>query len=175
MPARFLHSLPKACVTRMDPAATGLSLSAIIPVQALHEAAMHMDGLGFFLEDITGLHVAEGYELDYYFAHWKRPGRVCLRLIAPAGQPEAPTISDVFPGADWHERETADFIGVTFVGHPNPQPLLMPEDSALHPLLREPAALRSMRDTLPARCFVNARPESLDSRSHGGPSGEDRP
>ncbi len=154
MPGNFLSALPEACVARMDEKVTGLTLSAFIPVAALHEAAQHMDALGFFLEDITGLHVSEGFELDYHFAHWQRPGRVCLRLLAPASQPEAPTISDIFPGADWHERETADFIGVTFVGHPDPQPLLMPADSQHHPLLREPADLRSVRELLPQACFI---------------------
>ena len=154
MPAAFLRALPRACVTAMDPERTGCSLSALIPVEALHEAAGRLDSLGYFLEDLTGLHVAEGFELDYHFAHWERPGRVTLRAVAPASQAEAPSLADLIPGADWHERETADFLGVAFVGHPNPQPLLLPEDSAIHPLVREPETLRSLRDLLPLSCFV---------------------
>ncbi|MBI5518718.1 MAG: NADH-quinone oxidoreductase subunit C [Desulfovibrio sp.] len=180
MPGRYLQHLPKAIVARMDEAKTGLALSAIIPVEALHEAAALMDGLGYFLEDVTGVHVAEGFELDYCFAHWTRPGRVCLCIVAPASQPEAPTISDIFPGADWHERETADFLGVRFVGHPNPQPLLMPEDSLHHPLLREKTDLRSIHALLPQQCFINGLPETLDLPRRtapcaaGGPSGSTR-
>lgn len=162
MPGRLLQHLPGARVTRLDPARTGLSLSALLLVETLHEAVQFLDEQGYFLEDITGLHVAEGFELDYYFAHFERPERICLRLVAPQTQPEVATISDIFPGADWHERETADFIGVRFVGHPNPQPLLLPEDSLEHPLLRTGAELKSIHALLPQECFINALPESLD-------------
>ena len=168
MPASFLRTLPHACVAAMDPARTGEVLSAFIPVAALHEAAEHLKGLGYFLEDVTGLHVAEGFELDYSFDHWERPGRVCLRLVAPLDHPEALSLADVFPGADWHERETADFLGVTFVGHPNPQPLLLPEDSAIHPLEREPGDRRSLRDLLPQACFIQGLPDPDPAGAEGG-------
>lgn len=154
MAAAFLASLPGACVAPMDPARTGSALSAFIPVAALREAARGLTDRGFFLEDVTGLHVAEGFELDYFFSHWEAPGRIAVRVVVPADQAESPSLSDFIPGADWHERETADFLGVRFAGHPNPQPLLLPEDSTIHPLVREPQALRSLRDLLPPACFV---------------------
>jgi len=48
-----------------------------------------------------------------------------------------PTISAVFPGANWHERETHDFFGIRFAGHPNLIPLLLPEDADYHPLRKD--------------------------------------
>ena len=49
----------------------------------------------------------------------------------------ADTISPVFPGANWHERETHDFFGIVFRGHPNLEPLLLPEDATYHPLRKD--------------------------------------
>jgi NADH-quinone oxidoreductase subunit C len=51
--------------------------------------------------------------------------------------PEFPTISTVFPGAEWHERETHDFFGIHFSGHPNLTPFLLPEDATYHPLRKD--------------------------------------
>jgi len=48
--------------------------------------------------------------------------------------PECPTITGVFAGAEWHERETAEMFGIRFEGHPNPVKLYLPEDFEGHPL-----------------------------------------
>ena len=48
-----------------------------------------------------------------------------------------PTISDVYPTADWHERETMEMFGVTFEGHPQPVRLLLHEPFEGHPLRKD--------------------------------------
>jgi NADH-quinone oxidoreductase subunit C len=48
-----------------------------------------------------------------------------------------PTISDLFPTADWHERETMEMFGVSFQGHPQPVKLLLPEPFEGHPLRKD--------------------------------------
>jgi NADH-quinone oxidoreductase subunit C len=48
-----------------------------------------------------------------------------------------PTISHVHPGANWHERESHDFFGIIFTGHPGLLPLLLPEDADFHPLRKD--------------------------------------
>lgn len=48
-----------------------------------------------------------------------------------------PTLSGVWRGADWHERETFEMFGVVFDGHPNLVPLLLPEGFEGHPLRKE--------------------------------------
>jgi NADH-quinone oxidoreductase subunit C len=52
--------------------------------------------------------------------------RLVLRLIVPHNAPKAPSISAIFPGADWHELECFDFYGIDFTGHPNLHFLLLP-------------------------------------------------
>jgi NADH-quinone oxidoreductase subunit C len=61
--------------------------------------------------------------------------RVKVRLAAD--DPVCPTISDVYPAANWHERETMEMFGVTFEGHPQPVRLLLPEPFEGHPLRKD--------------------------------------
>ncbi|HSO71177.1 MAG TPA: NADH-quinone oxidoreductase subunit C, partial [Thermodesulfobacteriota bacterium] len=50
---------------------------------------------------------------------------------------DVPTISQVYPAADWYEREVWEFFGITFSGHPNLKNLILPEDADYHPLLKD--------------------------------------
>ena len=76
-------------------------------------------------------------EVIYDFFHPLGDMRVMVRTRIPRANPEIATISDVFPGANWHERETHDFFGIRFIGHPNLIPLLLPEDATFHPLRKD--------------------------------------
>jgi len=73
----------------------------------------------------------------YDFNHYESLCRVTIRTRVPRSKPEIPTISQIYPGANWHERETHDFFGINFVGHPYLVPLLLPEDADFHPLLKD--------------------------------------
>ncbi len=76
-------------------------------------------------------------EIVYDFNHYTSFCRLTVRVRVPRSNPQLPTISAIYPGADWHERETHDFFGIKFLGHPNLIPLLLPEDSDFHPLLKD--------------------------------------
>ena len=76
-------------------------------------------------------------EVIYDYFHPVNGLRVAVRARIARERPEIPTISEVFPGANWHERETHDFFGIRFTGHPNLTPLLLPEDAVYHPLLKD--------------------------------------
>ncbi|MDH4321229.1 MAG: NADH-quinone oxidoreductase subunit C, partial [Desulfobulbaceae bacterium] len=76
-------------------------------------------------------------EVVYDFAHYQENCRVVVRTRIPRDTPELPTISAIYPGANWHERETHDFFGIRFLGHPDLTPLLLPEDADFHPLLKD--------------------------------------
>jgi len=64
---------------------------------------------------------------------------VTIKTEVSKKKPEIATISDLIPGAQFHERETADLFGVTFEGHPNPARLVLPDDwpDNLYPLLKD--------------------------------------
>jgi NADH-quinone oxidoreductase subunit C len=48
-----------------------------------------------------------------------------------------PSIHDLYPGANWHERETMEMFGIAFEGHPQPVKLLLPEPFEGHPLRKD--------------------------------------
>jgi NADH:ubiquinone oxidoreductase subunit C len=57
-----------------------------------------------------------------------------IRTTLPVSRARIASISDLFAGAAWHERETAEMFGVIFEGHPDPAHLLLAEDFEGHPL-----------------------------------------
>ena len=76
-------------------------------------------------------------EVVYDFSHFQENCRVTVRTRVPRDNPELPTISSIYQGANWHEREAHDFFGIRFAGHPDLTPLLLPEDADFHPLLKD--------------------------------------
>jgi NADH-quinone oxidoreductase subunit C len=61
--------------------------------------------------------------------------RVKVRL--PHDDPVVPTVSDLWPTCDWHERETQEMFGIRFEGHPQPIKLLLSEPFDGHPLRKD--------------------------------------
>lgn len=59
--------------------------------------------------------------------------RVLLETCAPDADPHIPSLTRVYPTTDWHERETYDFFGVIFDGHPSLTRIQMPDDWEGHP------------------------------------------
>src|SRR5690242_16761487 len=113
----------------VDYSVKGYHLDACVSPDQVVRTAQDLDGEGFALDTITGVDwLAENQmELVYDYFHPTRFLRVAVRTRVPRDKPELPTISQVFPGANWHERETHDFFGVHFHGHPNLTPFLLPE------------------------------------------------
>lgn len=60
-----------------------------------------------------------------------------LHVELPRGRPVVATVSDVWPGADWHEREAWDMMGIVFEGHPDPRRILLKDDWIGHPLRKD--------------------------------------
>jgi NADH-quinone oxidoreductase subunit C len=56
-----------------------------------------------------------------------------LEVTAPDGDPHIPSLVSVYPTLDWHERETYDFFGIIFDGHPALTRIEMPDDWVGHP------------------------------------------
>jgi NADH-quinone oxidoreductase subunit C len=74
-------------------------------------------------------------------AYRKREGKndawVALKVRVPRERPEVPSVADVWTGADWHERETYDLVGVVFTGRAELRRILLPEDWPGHPLRKD--------------------------------------
>lgn len=120
----------------------GYHLEAAVQPDQVVSAAQHLDREGFSLDTITGVDwLAQGQmEVVYDYFHPSRGLRAVVRTRIPRENPEIPTLCQVFPGANWHERETHDFFGIRFLGHPDLSPFLLPEDADYHPLRKDFAA-----------------------------------
>ena len=65
------------------------------------------------------------YDLDSYNGQthgkdlWKRRHTATIKIIVPRDNPHIPTVSHVWPAADWHEREAYDLMGIVFDNHPD--------------------------------------------------------
>jgi NADH-quinone oxidoreductase subunit C len=126
-------------VVATDRAGKGTDLEATVPADRVADAALVMCQARFALESITGIDwIAEQrMEVVYDYVHFGSGQRVTVRAFVPREAPEVPTLSTICPGAEWHERETRDFFGIFFTGHPDPTPLLLPEDTDFHPLRKD--------------------------------------
>jgi NADH-quinone oxidoreductase subunit C len=123
----------------VDYAAKGYHLDATVNPDQVVAVVSLLDKEGLALDTITGVDwMAQGQmEVVYDFFHLSKALRVVVRTRVPRDNPEVPTIHNVFPGAIWHERETHDFFGIRFLGHPNLTPFLLPEDATFHPLRKD--------------------------------------
>jgi NADH-quinone oxidoreductase subunit C len=86
---------------------------------------------------VSGVHYPHdaGRELHavYHLLSITHRRRVRLEVTAPDADPHIPSIVAVYPTADWHERETWDFFGLQFDGHPALARIQMPDDWPGHP------------------------------------------
>jgi NADH-quinone oxidoreductase subunit C len=108
--------------------------------QALRDApALRYD----YLADITAVDWLEReprYDVVYHLLSLQT--RAVVRLKVRVGDddspdPEVPSVTDVWPTADWYEREIFDLFGIRFAGHPNLTRILMPADWVGHPLRKD--------------------------------------
>ena len=106
-----------------------------VPISQVAAAASALlaDGFTRFL-DLTATddpREAQRFELQYLFYSM---GAQCWFRLKARTAAQAPSITSVFPGADWYEREVFDLFGVRFTGHPDLRRILLPDDWNGHPL-----------------------------------------
>jgi NADH-quinone oxidoreductase subunit C len=86
---------------------------------------------------VSGVHFPEqtGRELHavYHLMSVTHNRRVRVEVSVPDADPHVPSVVSVYPTNDWHERETWDFFGIVFDGHPALTRILMPDDWPGHP------------------------------------------
>ena len=94
-----------------------------------------------FLTDITGVHYPDktGHELAvvYHLHNLEDNVRIRFKVFANVNQPDVYTATGLFSAANWMERETFDFFGINFVGHPNLKRILNVEEMDYFPLRKE--------------------------------------
>jgi len=99
----------------------------------------HADTRFQFLTTLCGIHFPEksAIAVMYQLHNMVTNFRIRLKIFLPEDKPVTPTITPIFAGADWMERETYDFFGVVFQGHPNLKRILNVEDIIMFPMRKE--------------------------------------
>ncbi|HER62575.1 MAG TPA: NADH-quinone oxidoreductase subunit C [Desulfobacteraceae bacterium] len=121
-------------------ASRGVHIDVQCAPQQVVESARILDEAGFCLESIAGVDWIGEEQMEVVYDYNRTDGQFCrvaVRVRIPRSEPLVPTVSDIYPGANWHERETHEFFGIKFEGHPYLEPLLLPEDADFHPLLKD--------------------------------------
>lgn len=93
-----------------------------------------------FLTDLCGIHYPEQekeFGVIYHLHNLVANKRIRLKTFVSRANPQVDSIVSVFSGANWMERETFDFYGIEFVGHPNLTRILNVEYMDYHPLRKE--------------------------------------
>ena len=93
-----------------------------------------------FLTDICGVHWPERqmkFEVVYHLHSFIHNIRIRIKVALPADHPNVHTASKIFPSANWMERETYDFYGIHFDGHPNLKRILNVDELSFFPMRKE--------------------------------------
>jgi NADH-quinone oxidoreductase subunit C len=77
------------------------------------------------------------FEVLYLLHSLDRNERLKLKVALAGVSPELDSVTGVWAGANWYEREAFDLFGITFTGHPDLRRIMMPESWAGHPLRKD--------------------------------------
>jgi NADH-quinone oxidoreductase subunit C len=76
-------------------------------------------------------------EVVYHLFSSQHRHELLLKVRVPRDDPRVPSVTRIWQGANWHEREAYDLLGITFEGHPNLRRIMMTDDWAGHPLRKD--------------------------------------
>ncbi len=90
------------------------------------------------------------FEVHYVLRNLETNERLVVKVGVDEPDPTLPSVVDLWPGADWMEREVYDMFGITFAGHPDLRRILMPEEFTAFPLRKDyPLRGRGERHNFP--------------------------
>ncbi len=92
-----------------------------------------------FLTDVCGVHYADQKQIAvvYHVHSLESNFRLRIKVFLPESNPRIPTVCKMYKSANWQERETYDFFGVIFEGHPNLKRILNVDDMVVFPMRKE--------------------------------------
>ncbi|WDT69146.1 NADH-quinone oxidoreductase subunit C [Cloacibacterium sp. TD35] len=135
------REFPEAVISSSEPYGF---LTVEVKKEELKKVIHHLkeSSLNFmFLTDICGIHYPDNKEKElgviYHLHNLQENFRIRIKSFFPKDNAEVDSITDLYSGANWMERETYDFYGITFKGHPDLRVILNMEELGYHPLLKE--------------------------------------
>ena len=116
-------------------------LTLTIAAGELRAAAATLQAAGYnFFEDLTAVDwfpASPRFQLSYHLLSHSFKERIRLRVMLEETEPSVESITPVWAGANFYEREVFDLFGIRFEGHPNLRRILMPDDWKGHPLRKD--------------------------------------
>ena len=131
--ARLVARFPDAGIRRQSAEAMR-DLTLIVPGEEIVAIATFLRdepdldfGMLSWVGGVDRLPEQPRFEVVYHLLSLTHRTRLALKVRLPAEHPAVPSVTGVWPTANWHERETYDFYGITFTGHPDLTRILLPE------------------------------------------------
>jgi NADH-quinone oxidoreductase subunit C len=90
-----------------------------------------------YLQLITGVDYPTWFDVVYHLTSLTHQRLLAVKAQIPRESPVIASITDLYPAANWHEREQFDLLGIIFEGHPDLRRILCPEDWVGHPLRKD--------------------------------------
>mgnify|MGYP002814337041 CR=1 FL=1 len=119
-------------------------LTITVASSVIHDVVLFLkedESLQFhFLTTLCGMHCPEQelpFGIIYHMHNFYRNQRIRIKAFVSLEHPAVKTVTDIFPTANWMERETYDFYGILFDGHPNLKRILNVEDLDYFPMRKE--------------------------------------
>ena len=106
-----------------------------------------------YIKCITAVDYIEYLEMVYCLYSFKNNWSVNIKAKLDSQKPEINSITSIYRGADWHEREMAEMFGINIIGHPNLKPLLLTGDEDGFPLRKSFEIKWEERDYIPPKKF----------------------
>jgi NADH-quinone oxidoreductase subunit C len=111
----------------------------LVPPDIIKRAATDLKAMGFDrLGMVTAVDKADGkLILVYRLTSRTLHAAIFLKTRVPADDAVTPTVTDLWPAANWQEREVYDLFGIDFTGHPDLRRILLPDDWVGFPLRKD--------------------------------------
>ncbi len=144
----FLELLPDASITPSQGIVDVVLIVERDQARRVLETARREPRLDFdFLRNLCGVdYEDQGLEVVYHLYSYQHRHNLTVRARLATDDLHIATVSDLWAGADWHEREARDMFGIVFDGHPNLVPLLLPDDMLDHFPLRKSNPLAPLEE-----------------------------
>ena len=143
----------------------------VVPRDHLREVVAHIDATleDAFPESAFGVDLGDG-EFEVVYVFWSQVHRLLCQLRVRLKEPDlvVDSVCDIFPGLEWHERETHEMFGIDFRGHPDLRPLLLPDELVGKYPLRK--SFKTDRSRVAESGLAQPRPRRQAQR--GTPTGE---